>query len=107
MTWHIHIASTYNWGHNQTPKLAFDMQRIACSSPFILFKNQKKLLKSWVVFAVNRYECFMENKNMLRIFSGCKPSKKNNIESHFTGCYKKYEGSGLTPKYREHQKVKR
>ena len=98
MTWHIHIASTYNWGHNQTPKL---------SSPFILFKNQKKLLKSWAVFAVNRYECFMENKNMLRIFSGCKPSKKNNIESHFTGSYKKYEGSGLTPKYREHQKVKR
>ena len=44
---------------------------------------------------------------MLRIFSGCKPSKKNNIESHFTGSYKKYEGSGLTPKYREHQKVKR
>ena len=67
----------------------------------------KKLLTSWVVFAVNR--CFMENKNMLRIFCSCKPSKKNNTESqqNFIGSYKKYEGSGLTPKYAEHQKVKR
>ena len=46
------------------------------------------------------------DKNIL----GCKPSEKNNnIEPHqnFTGSYKKCEGSGLTPKYTECQKVKR
>ena len=67
----------------------------------------------------------MENKNMIRTFCGCKPSKKKkkkkhsknknikkkkkNIEPHqnFTGSYKKCEGSGLTPKFIKYQKVKR
>ena len=52
----------------------------------------------------------MENKNMIRTFCGCKPSKKKkNIEPHqnFTGSYKKCEGSGLTPKFAKYQKVKR
>ena len=51
---------------------------------------------------------------MIRTFSGCKPSKKfkKNKKKHethqnFTGFYKKCEGSGLTPKYAEYQKVKR
>ena len=46
---------------------------------------------------------------MIRTFWGCEPSKKNNIEPHqnFTGSYKKCEGSGLTPKYTQYQKVKR
>ena len=67
------------------------MQRIAYSSFFKPCKNQGEILMSGVVFAVNRYECFMENKNMIRTFCGCKPSKKNNIEPHqnCTGSYKK------------------
>ena len=66
------------------------MYRIAYSSCFIPCKNKEELLTSWVVFAVNRYECFMENKNMIRTFCSCK-TKKNNIEPHqnFTGSYKK------------------
>ena len=50
----------------------------------------------------------MENKNLIRTFCGCKPSKKKNkIEPHqnFSGSYKKCEGSGLTPKYTESKKV--
>ena len=66
-------------GHNQTAKAAYKVQRIAYSSSFIPCKNQRKL-ESWVVFTVNRYECFMENKIMIRALYGCKPSKKNNIE---------------------------
>ena len=65
----------------------------------------RELLTSRVVFAVNRYECVMENKNKIRTFCDCKPSKKNNIEPHqnFTVffSYKKREGSGITPKYTE------
>ena len=55
------------------------------------------------MFAVNRYECFMENKNK-KTFCNCKISKKNHIEPHqnFTCCYKKQGGyvltSGLTSK---------
>ena len=49
---------------------------------------------------------------MIRTFCGCKPfkkKKKKNIEPHqnFTGSYKKYEGSGLTPKYAKYQNVER
>ena len=46
---------------------------------------------------------------MIKTFSGCQPSKKNNIEPHqnVTGSYKKCEGSDLTPKYIEYQKWKR
>ena len=85
------------------------MQRIAYSSS-IPCKSQKESLASWSVFAVNRYESFMENKNMIRTFCGCKPwKKKNNVEpqQNFTGSYKKCEGSGLTPKFAKYQKVKR
>ena len=67
------------------------MQVIAYSSSLIPCKNQRELLTSWIVFAVNRYECFMENRNIRR-FCGCKPfKKKNNIEPHqnFTGSYKR------------------
>ena len=66
----------------------------------------RELLTSRVVFAVNMYEFLTENKNMIRTFSGCKPSKKNNIETHqsFTGCYKKHGDSGLTPIHAEYQK---
>ena len=35
----------------------------------------RKLLTSALVFAVNRYEFIVENKN-IRTFSDCKPSKK-------------------------------
>ena len=38
------------------------MQRFAFSSCFLPCKNQRELLTSRVVFAVNRCECFMENK---------------------------------------------
>ena len=56
----------------------------------------RELLTSEVVFAVNRSECIMENKNIIRTFCGCKPSRENNIEPHqsFTGYYKKHGGSG-------------
>ena len=73
MTYILHQLS---WGHNQTPKVASDMQRIAYRSSFIPCRNQKKLLTPRVASAVNRYECFMENENMIRTFWGCKPCKK-------------------------------
>ena len=50
------------------------MQRIAYSSSFVPFENQR-ITTSGGVFAVNKYECFMENKN-IKTFSGCKLSKK-------------------------------
>ena len=50
------------------------------------------LLTSGVIFVVNRYECFMENKNIRKTFCGFKPSKKG-IQPHqnFTGSYNKSE----------------
>ena len=50
---------------------------------------------SGVLFAMNRYEFFMENKNMIRKFCACKPSE-NNIEPHqnFTGFCEKHGGFG-------------
>ena len=45
----------------------------------------------------------MENKNILRIFCGCKPSKKqhwNSSKFYWFGYYKKLGGSGLTPRHR-------
>ena len=81
------------------------MQRIAYSSSFIPCKIQRELSKSGIVFAVNRYECFMV---VLRKFCGCKPSK-NNIEPHQNLLFlvKKRGVSGLTPRYTEYQKVKK
>ena len=38
-------------------------------------KFRKKILNSGVIFTVNTYECFMENKNTVRTFCGCKSSK--------------------------------
>ena len=76
------------------------MQRIAYSSSFVPFENQR-ITTSGGVFAVNKYECFMENKN-IKTFSGCKLSKKkNNIEPHqYFTCYKKQGGSSLTSRHR-------
>ena len=48
------------------------MQRIACGRSFIPYKNQRQLLAPGVIFTVNTYECFMENKNMIRTFCDCK-----------------------------------
>ena len=102
------INHQLGWDHNQAPKVASKMQRISYSSSFIPGKNQGELLSSAVVFAVNRYECFMENKNMIRKFCGYKPSKSN-IELHqkFTVSYKKHGGSQLTPRYTEYQTIKK
>ena len=85
------------------------MQRIVYSSSFIPCKNQRELLTSWVVFAVNRYECFMENKNMIRTFCDSKPSKKTTLSliKILLVLIKKRGGSELTPKYTKYQKVKR
>ena len=58
-----------SWSQNQTPKIASNMQRIAYSSSFIPRKNQRKFLTAGVVFTVNTYECFMENKNLIRILN--------------------------------------
>ena len=62
-----------------------NMKRIPYSSSFTPCKNKKELLTSGVIFAVDRYECFKENKNIIRTFCGSKPSKK---KRHFTGSYK-------------------
>ena len=98
------ILHQRSWGHNQTPKVASDMQRIAYSSSFIPCKNQWELLMPWIVFAVNRYECFMENKNIISTFCGCKPSKKNKLSLIKILLVL---ANALTPKYTEYQKVKR
>ena len=52
------------------------MDIVAYSGSLIPFINLRELSKSGVVFAVNRYECFMEIENMLKTFCGCKPYKK-------------------------------
>ena len=43
---------------------------------FCTMQKQRELLTSGVIFVVNRYKCFMENKNTIRTFCGCKPSEK-------------------------------
>ena len=73
--WHdIYMLHQPCWGPNQAPKVGSNMQGIAYSSPFISCKNQRELLTSGIAFAVNRYQCYMENKNMIRTFNGYKPS---------------------------------
>ena len=70
------------------------MQRIAYGSSFVPCENQR-IIRCAGVFVVNKYECFMENKN-IKTFSSCKLSKKknNNIESHHCStCNKKQGGS--------------
>ena len=55
------------------------MLRLTCSeSPnsSTAFKNQGKLLTSGVIFGVSKYECFTENKNIIRKFFGFKLQKK-------------------------------
>ena len=46
------------------------------------------LLRKWSHSAVNRYECFMENKNIIRTFCGCKPSKNIKPHQNFIGSSK-------------------
>ena len=50
------------------------------SNNFIIFyipnePSWRESLTSGVICAVHRYECFIENKNKIRIFRGWKPSK--------------------------------
>ena len=43
-----------------------------------------------VIFAISRYKGFMKNKNIIRTFCGCKPSKKDALaHQSFTGSNKK------------------
>ena len=65
----------------------------------------RELWTSGGVFAVNRYECFMENKNVT--FCCCKLSKDNiKPDQNFT-CYKKHGGSRLNSRHTEYQKQKK
>ena len=57
-----------------------NIKRIPYSSSFTQSKNLRELLTSGVIFAVNRYEYFIENKNIVRTFCGCKPSKTKDIK---------------------------
>ena len=49
----------------------------------------------------------MEDKNVIKTFCGCKPSKKRTVSliKILLFLIKKREGSGLIPKYTEYQKV--
>ena len=47
------VIYSISLGHNQTPKVASNMQRTACSSSFIPCKNKRKLVTSGVIFTVN------------------------------------------------------
>ena len=71
-----YILCQFSWGHDQTPNVASGMQRITCCNSFTPFKSQRESLTSEVIFAVSRYEGFMENKNIIRTFCVCKPSRK-------------------------------
>ena len=85
------------------------MKRVSYSSSFTTCKN-KKLLTSGVIFAVNRYECFMENKNIIRTFCNSKLWKKKRhlASSKFYWFFQiKCRGIGWTPRYTEYQRVKR
>ena len=42
--------------------------------------NRREILTFGGIFAINRSECFIENKNKIRTFWGWEPSKKKNIE---------------------------
>ena len=77
------------------------MQRIAYSSFFIPCEHQR-IMNVWRVLAVNRYEYFMENKNIT--FCCCKLSKNNIKPDQNFACYKKHAGSGLTSRHTEYQK---
>ena len=81
MTWHIQLRINLVQAIIRHQKLLLtckDLPTVALSIPC---KNQKQLLTSTVVFAVNRYECLMENKNLIRTFCGCKPSKETKLAS--------------------------
>ena len=54
--------------------------RLTCKelpSSCTAFKNYRKLLTPGAIFAVNRYECFTENKKIIRTYCSFKPSKKS------------------------------
>ena len=59
---YIYKLRQFSWDNYQPPKVSSNMQRIAHSSSFILYKNYRELLTSEVVFAVNSYKCFIEKK---------------------------------------------
>ena len=61
----IYILHQLNWCHKQIQNVASNMHIVSCSTSFIPFKNLWEWSKSGVV---NRCECFMENKNMLKPF---------------------------------------
>ena len=67
--------------------------------------NIRELWTSGGVLAVNRYEYFMENKNIP--FSCCKLSKNNIKPDQNFACYKKHAGSGLTSRHTEYEKKKK
>ena len=81
----IYILNQFSSGDNQIPQVPLTWGELPSSCT--AFKNQRKLLTSGIIFAVNKYECFMEYKNTTRPFYGCKPSK---IESrqNFISFYK-------------------
>ena len=58
------------------------MQIIVYSSSLIPCKNQRESLTSGVVFTVNMYEYFMENKIMIGTFCGYKASKKQKTKNN-------------------------
>ena len=76
--------------------------------PTVALSHHMKIRELWTsggVFGVNRYECFMENKNIT--FCRCKLSKNNfKPDQNFT-CYKEHGGSGLTSRLKEYQKQKK
>ena len=78
------------------------MQRIAHSSTFIPCENQR-IITSKGVLVVNRYECFMENKNIKR-FCGYKLSEKATSNLIKILLDEKRGDSGLTSRHTEYQK---
>ena len=58
--------------HRKLPLTCRELHTVALSH----YVKIRELLTSGVVFAVNRYECIMENKNIIIIFCSCKTFKK-------------------------------
>ena len=72
---------------------------ISYSSSFIICKSQRKLLIPGVIFTVKTYECFMENKNIIKTFY-CFDSSKTTLSPTkiLLVFIKKCGGSGWTPR---------
>ena len=76
LQWSVRLSHALVFHMLKPEKLLLTYRKLSTVALSYHLKNQRKFSTPGEIFTVHTYKCFMENKNMIKTFCGCKSSER-------------------------------